>query len=206
VTTSADQSKVALAQRMHTIGESASTIASALGVSRATVYRVFPGGKDELLRAAVGWEMGRFFGRLAESVAGAPDFASLVEQPDLNATKLLAVPEHISHGSKIGNGLGVVFNISDLDRVPTATFQPAPIPPKSVKVEDERVIVRVEFIVTADGRVVNVFATGSDDPRFNDAAVNGVGKWKFKPGIKAGRKVNTRMLVPIIFKPPVQDT
>lgn len=48
-------------------------------VSRATVYRVFPGGKDELLRAAVRWEMGRFFGRLAEAVAGAPDFASLVE-------------------------------------------------------------------------------------------------------------------------------
>ena len=49
------------------------------GVSRATVYRVFPGGKDQLLRAAVGWEMGRFFGRLADAVAGAPDFASLVE-------------------------------------------------------------------------------------------------------------------------------
>src|SRR6476659_559244 len=37
---SLDESKVALAQRMHTSGESASTIASALGVSRATVYRV----------------------------------------------------------------------------------------------------------------------------------------------------------------------
>ncbi len=49
------------------------------GVSRASVYRAFPGGKEELLRAAVGWEMGRFFGRLAEAVAGAPDFASLVE-------------------------------------------------------------------------------------------------------------------------------
>ena len=49
------------------------------GVSRATVYRVFPGGKDQLLRAAVGWEMQRFFGRLAEAVAGAADFASLVE-------------------------------------------------------------------------------------------------------------------------------
>src|ERR1700759_3854725 len=35
-----DQSKVALAQRMHSSGEPASTIASALGVSRATVYRV----------------------------------------------------------------------------------------------------------------------------------------------------------------------
>ncbi|MCW2513576.1 MAG: resolvase [Mycobacterium sp.] len=35
-----NSSKTALAQRMHASGESASTIASALGVSRATVYRV----------------------------------------------------------------------------------------------------------------------------------------------------------------------
>ena len=35
-----DQSKVALAQRRHASGESASTIAATLGVSRATVYRV----------------------------------------------------------------------------------------------------------------------------------------------------------------------
>jgi DNA invertase Pin-like site-specific DNA recombinase len=35
-----DESKAALAQRMHASGESASTIAAALGVSRATVYRV----------------------------------------------------------------------------------------------------------------------------------------------------------------------
>lgn len=34
-----DTQKVALAQRMHTAGESASTIAETLGVSRATVYR-----------------------------------------------------------------------------------------------------------------------------------------------------------------------
>jgi DNA invertase Pin-like site-specific DNA recombinase len=35
-----DSSKAALAQRMHSSGEPASTIANALGVSRATVYRV----------------------------------------------------------------------------------------------------------------------------------------------------------------------
>ncbi|MEE6135336.1 recombinase family protein [Mycobacterium sp. 050128] len=35
-----DVSKVGLAQRMHASGESASTIAATLGVSRATVYRV----------------------------------------------------------------------------------------------------------------------------------------------------------------------
>jgi DNA invertase Pin-like site-specific DNA recombinase len=42
-----DRSKVALAQRMHAGGESAGTIASALGVSRATVYRVLAEVEDE---------------------------------------------------------------------------------------------------------------------------------------------------------------
>lgn len=35
-----DEAKAALAQRMHASGEPATTIAQALGVSRATVYRV----------------------------------------------------------------------------------------------------------------------------------------------------------------------
>jgi DNA invertase Pin-like site-specific DNA recombinase len=35
-----DESKVGLAQQMHDSGEGASTIADALGVSRATIYRV----------------------------------------------------------------------------------------------------------------------------------------------------------------------
>jgi DNA invertase Pin-like site-specific DNA recombinase len=41
-----DASKAALAQRMHAGGESASTVAAALGVSRATVYRVLAEGAD----------------------------------------------------------------------------------------------------------------------------------------------------------------
>src|SRR5215203_3583515 len=63
------------------------------GVSRATVYRVFPGGKDQLLREVVAWEMGRFFGALAEAVVGAPDFATLVEDGLLFAHR--AVGEHV---------------------------------------------------------------------------------------------------------------
>jgi len=50
------------------------------GVSRASIYRLFPGGKDQLLRETVGWEMNHFFGRLAEAVYEAPDFASLLEE------------------------------------------------------------------------------------------------------------------------------
>lgn len=41
-----DDSKMALAQRMHVSGESANTIASTLGVSRATVYRVLAAETD----------------------------------------------------------------------------------------------------------------------------------------------------------------
>jgi DNA invertase Pin-like site-specific DNA recombinase len=42
-----DQSKVALAQRMHASGESAGTIAETLGAGRATVYRAL-GGDDAM--------------------------------------------------------------------------------------------------------------------------------------------------------------
>src|SRR6201988_408283 len=42
-----DEKKTALAQRMHASGESASTIAATLGVSRATVYRVLAEQNDK---------------------------------------------------------------------------------------------------------------------------------------------------------------
>ncbi len=42
-----DKSKAALARRMHSSGEPASTIAAALGVSRATVYRVLADQADD---------------------------------------------------------------------------------------------------------------------------------------------------------------
>lgn len=55
-------------------------VAKESGLSRATIYRYFPGGRDDLLRQVVAWEAARFMGRLAEAVAGAPDLASLVTE------------------------------------------------------------------------------------------------------------------------------
>jgi len=54
--------------------------ARAAGLSRATVYRYFPGGREQLVREVVAWEAGRFFGRLAEAVAGANDLPALLEE------------------------------------------------------------------------------------------------------------------------------
>src|SRR5207245_805979 len=55
-------------------------VARAARLSRATVYRYFPGGRDQLMGEVIAWETGRFFGRLAEAVAGAPDFGALLEE------------------------------------------------------------------------------------------------------------------------------
>ncbi|MGH9170362.1 MAG: TetR/AcrR family transcriptional regulator [Acidimicrobiales bacterium] len=52
--------------------------ARAAGVSRATLYRYFPGGREELVGEVITWETMRFFGRLAEAVADAPDLESLL--------------------------------------------------------------------------------------------------------------------------------
>jgi AcrR family transcriptional regulator len=49
-------------------------------VSRATIYRMFPGGKEELLRETVGWEMDRFFLHLGEELGDATDFPEFLER------------------------------------------------------------------------------------------------------------------------------
>jgi AcrR family transcriptional regulator len=63
------------------------------GVSRASIYRLFPGGKDQLLRETVGWEMNRFFASLAEAVYDAPDFATLLERGLVFAHR--SIQEHV---------------------------------------------------------------------------------------------------------------
>ena len=50
------------------------------GLSRATIYRQFPGGRDELLLETVGWELANYFNALADHVRDAPDLAQLLEQ------------------------------------------------------------------------------------------------------------------------------
>ncbi len=50
------------------------------GVSRATIYRQFAGGRDELMLETVGWELTNYFSRLADHVRDAPSLASLLRR------------------------------------------------------------------------------------------------------------------------------
>ncbi len=66
--------------------------ARAAGVSRATLYRYFPGGREELVRAVISYETLRFFERLAQAVATAPDLESLLVEGILVAHR--SILEH----------------------------------------------------------------------------------------------------------------
>lgn len=49
-------------------------------VSRATVYRYFPGGRDQLIHDVVAWETLAFFLRLYEEVHGATSLEAVMER------------------------------------------------------------------------------------------------------------------------------
>jgi len=63
------------------------------GLSRATVYRHFPDGKDQLIAEGITWAVGQFFAELARAVSGTSDFATLLEHALVHAHR--AVDEHV---------------------------------------------------------------------------------------------------------------
>ena len=65
-------------------------IASESGCSRATVYRHFPGGRDELLEALVAFEHRRFFVRLGRAVEDATTLEEVMERGLMVAHRALA--------------------------------------------------------------------------------------------------------------------
>jgi AcrR family transcriptional regulator len=60
------------------------------GISRATVYRYFPGGRDELISAVITWETLRFFARLADAVGDARDIETLLVEAVMFAHRAIA--------------------------------------------------------------------------------------------------------------------
>ena len=92
-----------------------------------------------------------------------------------------------------------VFDLSKLDQQPVARFQARPQYPFEMRRAGIAGEVVVDFIVDANGDVQNAYAARSSQREFESAAVQAVSKWKFKPGRKGGRNVNTHMQVPIVF-------
>jgi len=106
----------------------------------------------------------------------------------------------IPQGAGRGLGKGIeVFDISKLDQVPVAKFQARPQYPFEMRRSGVAGEVVVDFIVDTNGDVRNAYSARSTQREFEAAAVQAVSKWKFRPGKKGGRAVNTHMQVPIVF-------
>jgi AcrR family transcriptional regulator len=71
-------------------------IAAAARVSRATIYRMFPGGKDVLFEALRVRELEEFFARLLQRVEGATDLEDLLVRAVVGATEELRADEHLA--------------------------------------------------------------------------------------------------------------
>jgi AcrR family transcriptional regulator len=68
-------------------------IARAAGLSRATLYRTFPGGKDAVLAAVVETEAARFFSALAVTMGEASDLEALLVGAMVTAAQRLSSHE-----------------------------------------------------------------------------------------------------------------
>lgn len=71
-------------------------IASEARISRATLYRLFPGGKDVLFERLRVQELEEFFGRLSRSLDGVTDLEELAVQAAVHATNELRHDEHLA--------------------------------------------------------------------------------------------------------------
>jgi len=116
------------------------------------------------------------------------------------ANGIIAIPTNIQRGRPDSSGMKDLFNIADLDRKPEPIVQAAPHFPFELKQSVPEARVRVGFIVNVNGDVVLPYIVNSTHRGFERAALEAVSKWKFKPGMRGGRKVNTRVEQPIDFK------
>ena len=127
-------------------------------------------------------------------------FVQPIQPPPPDSLKPNAGVISIPTARQSGLGRGIeVFDISKLDQQPQPKFQAKPVYPFEMSragISGEAI---VEFIVDSNGDVRNAFAVRSTQREFEQSAVQAVSKWKFRPGKKGGRAVNTRMQIPIVF-------
>lgn len=71
-------------------------IAKQSGVSRATLYRLFPGGRDVIFEAHRVHELDQFFSTLLDQIADATTLDDLIVQTVVAATNELRADEHVA--------------------------------------------------------------------------------------------------------------
>lgn len=93
----------------------------------------------------------------------------------------------------VTNRIKDVFRTDQLDKEPVARVQVKPNYPYEMVSRGVTGHAVVAFIVTSSGDVVGAYAVSSSHREFEQPAVEAVMRWKFRPGRKDNRPVNTRV-------------
>jgi AcrR family transcriptional regulator len=103
-------------------------VAAEARVSRATLYRLFPGGKDVLFEALRLRELEEFFTSLSEHIAGVDEFEELLVRCVVHSTQRLRADDHLAAmlASEPGDTLGnlTVDGLPRITRVATVFLVP----------------------------------------------------------------------------------
>jgi protein TonB len=119
--------------------------------------------------------------------------------PGLTTDKhAIAVPV-IKPGSQIGKGMSNLFNIGDLDQLPQPIARPKPDYPYEMKRAGIAGVVEVVYIIDSNGNVTQVEVIKSSQREFEEPVIRALLKWRYRPGKKGGRVVNTKVSQSIPF-------
>ena len=105
---------------------------------------------------------------------------------------LPALPATATNPASITRGLSKVFNVDDVDVRPVPIKRTAPSYPPELRAAKVQGGVMVEFVTGLKGEVVGAKIISTDDTRLNNAAVEAVLSWQFKPAKYKGHEVFCR--------------
>jgi protein TonB len=119
--------------------------------------------------------------------------------PGLATDKNAITVPVIKPGSQIGRGMKDLFNIGDLDQLPQPIARPKPDYPYEMKRAGIAGVVEVEYIIDSNGNVSQVQVIKSSQREFEEPVIRALLRWRYRPGKKGGRVVNTRVSQSIPF-------
>ncbi len=96
--------------------------------------------------------------------------------------------------------LSNVFSLGQLDRPPAERFKAAPVYPPELRRQGVSGSAEILIVLDTDGNVSEATVRRATHPSFGNAAAAAVRQWKFKPGLKDGKAVNCRLVLPVTFR------
>lgn len=93
----------------------------------------------------------------------------------------------------------IEFDDWEVDEKPVPTKQISPNYPPRLKSMGISGKVNLLIVVDSNGSVRNIKVERSSHPDFDRPSIDALSRWKFKPGMKDGKAVNTRVRVPMVF-------